>query len=104
MHLVGEKAMEGPPDLCVEIISPTSETIDRKLKFKQYEKFGVAHYWIVDPAEHTVEAFKLVKKKYQPAGSGKDSEVLRLPPFMDLEIRIATLWLPPRKSRPRRRP
>jgi len=38
LHLIGEKAMEGPPDLCVEIISPSSGVIDRKQKFKQYEK------------------------------------------------------------------
>src|SRR5262249_14954306 len=30
LHLVGEKAMEGPPDLCVEIISPSSVAVDRK--------------------------------------------------------------------------
>src|SRR5271154_68599 len=34
IHLIGEKAMEGPPDLCVEVISPSSTTIDRKHKFK----------------------------------------------------------------------
>src|ERR1700709_1109465 len=28
VHLVGEQAMEGPPDLCVEIISPSSTAID----------------------------------------------------------------------------
>src|SRR5580693_3984113 len=38
LHLIGEKAMEGPPNLCVEIISPSSVAIDRKRKFKQYEK------------------------------------------------------------------
>src|SRR3954467_3406523 len=28
LHLIGEKAMEGPPDLCIEVISPSSGTID----------------------------------------------------------------------------
>src|SRR5437667_1148803 len=29
-HLIGEKAIEGPPDLCVEVVSPTSGRTDRK--------------------------------------------------------------------------
>src|SRR5882672_6194924 len=46
LHLIGQKAMEGPPDLCVEIISPSSSQIDRKAKFKQYQDGGVPFYWI----------------------------------------------------------
>jgi Uma2 family endonuclease len=42
VHLVGAKAMEGPPDLCVEILSPSSETIDKVDKFEQYEAAGGA--------------------------------------------------------------
>src|ERR1700683_3647108 len=38
LHLVGEKALEGPPDLCVEVLSPSSVGIDRKDKFKQSPK------------------------------------------------------------------
>ncbi len=44
LHLIGEKAIEGPPDLCVEVVSPSSATIDRKVKFDLYEQAGVAHY------------------------------------------------------------
>jgi Uma2 family endonuclease len=92
LHLVGEKAIEGPPDLCVEIISPSSTTIDRKQKFKQYEKAGVAHYWIVDPEAKTIEGYKMVGKKYQATGGGKGTDVVRLPPFEKLQIKLAELW------------
>src|SRR3954464_9683360 len=37
LHLIGEKAMEGSPDLCVEVISPSSTAVDREDKFKQYQ-------------------------------------------------------------------
>ena len=92
LHFVGEKAMEGPPDLCVEIISPSSSTTDRKQKFKQYEKGKVAHYWIVDPSSKTIEAYKLVSGKYRSAGRGKGSEIVKLSPFPDLDIPLAQLW------------
>jgi Uma2 family endonuclease len=92
LRLVGEKAMEGPPDLCVEIISPSSSTTDRKAKFKQYEKGKVAHYWIVDPTAHTIEGYKLVNGKYRPTARGKDDDVIQLPPFADLDIPLSEIW------------
>jgi Uma2 family endonuclease len=94
VHLIGEKAMEGPPDLCVEIISPSSLTVDRKAKFKEYQKGKVAHYWIVDPKPRTIEAFKLVRGKYRLAGSGKSDDIVSLPPFPDLKIPLKELWWP----------
>jgi Uma2 family endonuclease len=93
-HLVGEKAMEGPPDLCVEIISPSSRTIDRKKKFKQYEAGKVAHYWIVDPGARTIEGYKLSRGKYRLTGKGAENDVVNLPPFENLRIPLAELWWP----------
>jgi Uma2 family endonuclease len=92
LHLVGRKAMEGPPDLCVEIVSPSSVAVDRKQKFKQYEKGKVAHYWIVDPEAETIEGYKLTGGKYRAAGHGKKDDVVRLPPFPGLDIPLAELW------------
>lgn len=94
LHLVGDKAMEGPPDLCVEIISPSSETIDRADKFDQYAKAGVAFYWIIDPRPRTLEAYRLVGSEYQLVASGRDADVLRLPPFEKIEIPLGKLWRP----------
>ena len=48
----------GAPDLVVEIISKGREKIDRKTKFKQYEKHGVLEYWLIDLAEKTVEVYE----------------------------------------------
>ena len=48
-HFIGERAIEGPPDLAVEVLSPGSERIDRRDKFKLYAAGKVKHYWIVDP-------------------------------------------------------
>jgi Uma2 family endonuclease len=94
LHLIGEKAMEGPPDLCVEIISPSSTKTDRRDKFEQYQAGKVAHYWIVDPKPRTIEGFKLVRGKYKPTGGGKRDEVVSVPPFGDLKIPLKELWWP----------
>ncbi len=50
------KRFEGPPDLAIEIVSPSSVTEDRVRKFAQYEKAGVREYWIIDPRSHQQQA------------------------------------------------
>ena len=94
LHLIGPKAMEGPPDLCVEVLSPSSISYDRKDKFALYQKGKVANFWIVDPGEKTMEGFKLIGGKFRLKGSGKNDDVLRLPPFTTLDIPLARLWRP----------
>src|ERR1700733_10799441 len=83
-HLIGKKAMEGPPDLAVEVLSPSSIEIDREDKFIQYRDAGVANYWIIDPELRTIEAWRLRRRQYVPAGRGQGTEVVALPPFAEL--------------------
>jgi len=92
LHLVGEKAMEGPPDLCVEILSPSSVETDRRRKFGEYESGGVAHYWIVDPMARTIEGYRLEQGRYQHTGRAEGEQHVSLPPFDALSIPLARLW------------
>jgi len=91
-HLIGKKAMEGPPDLAVEVLSPSSIEIDREDKFKQYRDAGVTNYWIVDPAARAFEAWRLEGSEYVRCGRGAQAETLSLPPFSDLLIPLSQLW------------
>jgi Uma2 family endonuclease len=91
-HLIGRKAMQGAPDLAVEIISPSSVEIDRVDKFAQYRDAGVAFYWIVDPIARTIEAWRLESGQYIPAGHGEQAQVVQLPPFAGLAIPLSRLW------------
>jgi Uma2 family endonuclease len=94
-HLVKpHEVLDGSPDQCIEIVSPSSARTDRKRKFKLYAETGVTFYWIVDPAKRTIEGYQLVKGKYKPMGKGAGDDILMLSPFPDLKIRLAQLWLP----------
>ena len=44
----------GPPDLTVEILSPSSRSHDCVLKLNKYKNSGVREYWIVDPEHRQV--------------------------------------------------
>lgn len=98
LHLLDERhGIRFPPDLCVEILSPGSATMDQTDKFELYAAFGVAHYWLVDPRNRTFVAYKLSRKKYVEAASGGRSDVVSAPPFPKLKIPLEQLWLKRRK-------
>ena len=61
--------VDGPPDLVVEIVSPSSSRIDRVRKAALYATFGVSEYWIADPDDGTILAQALVGQHYEPIGS-----------------------------------
>lgn len=50
--------LELPPDLVVELLSPTSRVKDLSTKRDDYEKYGVGEYWAVDPADASVRVFR----------------------------------------------
>ncbi len=54
LHLVQRGRVDGPPDLAVEIVSPDSVERDYVKKRRQYERFGVEEYWIVDELQEKI--------------------------------------------------
>lgn len=56
---VGPRAIEGGPDLVVEILSPSTGGRDRVAKRRAYAQAGVQAYWIVDPTAQVVECQSL---------------------------------------------
>lgn len=56
-EIITDRAVEGVPDLIIEIVSPMSEERDRGLKRERYFHHGVPEYWIVDPEDRTIERF-----------------------------------------------
>ena len=53
-----EGGIHGPPDLVVEVLSPSNRAYDRDLKRKRYLESGVPEVWIVDADTATVEVWK----------------------------------------------
>lgn len=90
LHIVGAKAIEGAPDLVVEILSPSTKRRDRGRKAEIYAQFGVREYWIVDPQARSVTVFALRGDRYEPLpqpGGVARSEVLA-----GLTIDVAALF------------
>jgi Uma2 family endonuclease len=57
LRFVTNRGIEGPPDVVIEVISPSNAVYDRNTKKRRYLNFGVKEYWIVDPGKKTVEIY-----------------------------------------------
>ena len=55
---------KGAPDFIVEILSPSTSSRDRHLKFDLYRKVGVREYWVVEPDENIVSVHILTNEDY----------------------------------------
>ena len=55
----------GPPDLAIEVLSPSTAAIDRGLKRRVLERHGVREYWIVDPQQRVLEQYVLQGERLQ---------------------------------------
>lgn len=47
------------PDWLCEVLSPSTERIDRGRKLRIYAEAGVAHAWLLNPIERTLEVLRL---------------------------------------------
>ncbi len=56
--------LEQPPLLAVEVLSPSTRTVDQTLKRAVFEAGGVPSYWLVDPDEPGLTVLELVDGRY----------------------------------------
>jgi Uma2 family endonuclease len=59
LDIIGEKNIQGAPDLVIEIISESTAYRDLVQKKKLYARFRVKEYWIVIPEESSIGVYTL---------------------------------------------
>ncbi len=67
MVLCGEipDRVESPPQMVVEIVSPSSRQVDEGLKFELCEREGVKYFVLLYPDGRQLKVFELVDGKYK---------------------------------------
>lgn len=90
---ISQRAVEGPPTLAVEILSPSTAIIDRTRKRALYARYGVPYLWLVDLDARDIEVNVLRAGEYIVTTRVSGTEPVDLPPFTGLGLVPASLWL-----------
>jgi Uma2 family endonuclease len=86
----GERARyRGPPDLVVEILSPSTQVLDRRVKPRTYARFGVPEYWVVDGELGAVELYRLGTEGFGLEMRFDCASSLTTPSFPELAVDLA---------------
>ncbi len=88
------------PDWICEVLSRSTEKIDRDIKLPLYLERGVRHVWLVDPIDKRLEAYTRYddKPQWREVRMHTRSPV-RIAPFDAIELELEALWSPPAPSR-----
>ena len=81
---------QATPDLIVEILSPSTRRLDRKIKRRLFERFGVPEYWIVDLDARAVERYV-----GGPSGLelvGRETESVTFGRVPDCRVDLGRIW------------
>jgi Uma2 family endonuclease len=82
------------PDWVCEILSSATRAKDLGPKRELYARHGVGHLWIVEPVEHTLEAFvRNQAGRWELLGTWSDDAVADVAPFEGTALALGRWWL-----------
>lgn len=91
-NIIGEKNIQGAPDLVVEVLSEGTSYRDLVKKKKLYARFGVKEYWIVDPIEKTVEKYSNKEKTFTTEISYSQNDILESLLLPGLKMQLSDVF------------
>lgn len=82
------------PDWACEVLSPSTQALDRADKLEIYRRERVTHVWHVDPEGRTLEVFRLDPQllRYVQVAVWRGDMAVRAEPFDAIELELAVLW------------
>jgi len=77
-----------------EVISPSTERIDRGRKLRIYARENVSHLWLVNPVVKTTETYRLQGANWSLINTLSGDETIRAEPFEAVPLDMSRWWLP----------
>jgi Uma2 family endonuclease len=82
------------PDWVCEVLSASTEALDRGKKLRIYARECVAYAWLVDPLRQTLEVLSRGERgEWNPRGVLEGSANVRAEPFDAFELELGSLWI-----------
>ena len=86
------RGIEGPPDLLVEVLSPSNRGDDLLKKRALYARAGVREYWIVDPTNRTVEILTLDRDAFHTVQMAAGENAVISPLLGEMTFPLAAVF------------
>jgi Uma2 family endonuclease len=80
------------PDWVCEVVSPSTERIDRQRKLRIYGREGVRDVWLVNPLLRTLEVLRLENARWTLVTTLGGDEEARVEPFDAVTIPLSRIW------------
>ena len=80
------------PDWICEVLSPSTESVDRGKKLAIYAREGVRYAWLLNPLLQTLEVWRLVSQRWSLVDTHAASVRVRAEPFDAIELPLSALW------------
>lgn len=84
--------MDGPADICIEVVSPESVERDHGVKFAEYEKGKVREYWIIDPIHQEGRFYRLNDDGLYVPHYVDEQSNYQTPLLPQFVLHVPTLW------------
>jgi len=76
-----------PPDLCIEILSPSTVRNDRGRKMQLLARHGVKEYWLVDAESVAIEVYRLAGSAFELVKTAAAADRVESPFLPELSLR-----------------
>jgi len=80
------------PDWACEVLSPSTQAIDRAEKMEIFLREQVSHVWLIDPIAETLEVYRHGGELWQRLAVHHGDVAVRAEPFEVFELPLGLLW------------
>jgi len=80
------------PDWVCEVLSPSTNSLDRVKKLVIYGREQVGHAWLIDLTVRTLEVLRLEAGRWTILATHAGTDVVRAEPFTEIDLELALLW------------
>ena len=84
-------SVNGPPDIAVEVMSPSTTNKEHFMKFRAYMDAGIREYWMIEPGEKLVQVH-LHENDHFISFSYKEHDVVTSTVLQGFSVDLKSLW------------
>ena len=92
LYIINDDNVRGAPDLIIEILSPSTASIDRNFKRALYARHGVKEFWLADTDARNITVMFLREHGYEIDGIYGEGQTLASPTLEGFALEVKEIF------------